>query len=662
MLPRPFTTTPAGAGTSRRSVLRAAAGLAALPLVAALPATDASAASTDAAQGTAFTPGEPWRDTAGNVIQAHGGQVVAAQDKDGARIWYWYGEDRSNGYYNSPGVHVYSSHDLRNWADEGLALRAMESADQFDSDTYFSTLYADYDADQRAAVYRDLGTHQVSTSVNPAIIERPKVIRNARTGKWVMWIHADGPSASSNAQYAKARAGVAVADSPTGPFRYIDSYRLHVAPEGEDNYYPSSPGMARDMNLFVDDDGTAYIIYSSEENYSLFVSRLDADYTYLATAPEQAVKGVDFTRPYIGAHREAPALFKFDGTYYLITSGATGWDPNPASYATATDILGEWTDHGNPATDTGASTTYTSQSTSVIPVDPKAGKYVYMGDRWTPSDLANSPYIWLPLRFGEGDSMTLPWLDSWTLEDDLTAQARYTVDAELPAHVWLGTTPDLPSTVAYVSGGRQRVSRVTWDTSGLVRPGLCTVTGTLVDFAGRTFTRDLLVVPKRLRYAVNAGGNTTDDWNRIVAVARRSGTVLNSVPEQALGADATTGATWGYTGEGSKARSVSGGDIYTTLRYAVSGRTLTYTLGGLDTSRRYTVHTGYYDPWPWANRAARVTVNGTVVDEQRLFTDEPVAGAYTGISPDADGVITLDVIPTRSPDIQLSWVMVAEER
>ncbi|MFF1359671.1 glycoside hydrolase family 43 protein [Streptomyces sp. NPDC058297] len=648
---------------SRRSVLRAAAGLAALPLVAALPATHASAASADTGGDTStpFTPGQPWRDTAGNVIQAHGGQVVAATDEAGARIWYWYGEDRSNGYYNSPGVHVYSSRDLHHWTDEGLALRAMESADQFDTDAYFASLYADYDADQRAAVYRDLGTKQVSSTVNPAIIERPKVIHNARTGKWVMWIHADGSSATSGAQYAKARAGVAVSDSPTSPFRYIDSYRLHVAPEGEDNYQPDNPGMARDMNLFVDDDGTAYIIYSSEENYSLFVSRLDADYTYLATAPDKAVKGVDFTRPYIGAHREAPALFKFGGTYYLITSGATGWDPNPASYATATDILGEWTDHGNPATGDGASTTYKSQSTSVIPVDAKAGKYVYMGDRWTPSDLANSPYIWLPLRFGEGDSMTLPWLDSWTLEDDLTAQARYTVNAGLPGHVWLGAAPDLPRTVSYTSGGERRTSRVTWDTSALTRPGMCPVTGTLVDFGGRTFTRDLLVVPKRLRYAVNAGGDTTDDWTRLVAVARRSGTVLNSVPEQALGKDAATGAIWGYTSEGSKARNVSGGDLYTTLRYAVSGRTLTYTMGGLDPSRTYTVHAGYYDPWPWANRAARVTVNGEVVDGQRLFTDAPTAGAYTGVTPNADGAITLDVIPTRSSDIQLSWVMVAEE-
>ena len=252
-----------------------------------------------------FRPGEPWLDTNGQVIQAHGGQVVAATDEAGERIWYWYGEDRTNRYHGSPGVHVYSSHDLYNWTDEGLALRAMETADQFETDPYFVDLYAGYTDQERAAVYRDLDTVQTDPAVNPAIIERPKAIYNAGTGQWVMWIHADGPSATSNAQYAKANAGVAVSDSPTGPFRYIDSYRLHVAPPGEPNHQPDNPGMARDMNLFVDDDGTAYIIYSSEENYSLFISRLDSDYTQLATPAEAAVPGVDFVRPYVGVHREA---------------------------------------------------------------------------------------------------------------------------------------------------------------------------------------------------------------------------------------------------------------------------------------------------------------------------------------------------------------------
>lgn len=90
--------------------------------------------------------------------------------------------------------------------------------------------------------------------------------------------------------------------------------------------------MARDMNLFTDDDGTAYIVYSSEENLTLNISRLNDSYTYLATEPDEAVYGVDYIRLFPGAQREAPALFKRDGVYYLMTSGCTGWAPNQARY------------------------------------------------------------------------------------------------------------------------------------------------------------------------------------------------------------------------------------------------------------------------------------------------------------------------------------------
>ncbi|MGW5362558.1 glycoside hydrolase family 43 protein [Actinopolymorpha pittospori] len=603
-----------------------------------------------------FRPGQPWLDDQGRTIQAHGGQVVVSKDAAGETLYYWYGEDRSNGYSDSPGIHVYSSRDLYNWKDEGLALRSMQSPDQFTTDPYFTELYAGYDDTQEQAVYRDLGTRRVSPDVTPAILERPKVIYNARTHTWVMWVHADGPSETSNAQYAKARAGVAVSDSPTGPFRWIDSYRLHVAPAGEPNYQPDNPGMARDMNLFVDDDGSAYIIYSSEENYSLFISKLNDDYTYLATPPESAAKGVDFIRPYIGAHREAPAIFKFAGTYYLITSGATGWDPNPASYATATSILGEWTDHGNPTSGPGADTTYSSQSTSVVPVGPAGGRFVFMGDRWTPDTLGSSPYVWLPIRFGEGDSMAVDWRDAWTL-DDLAPQQRYTVDAAMPDFVWLGDSRKLPRRVKVTRNGVTTVSGVSWDTSTLGQPGPATVTGTL-HTGGQTFTRTVLVVPHGLRYVVNAGEQATPDWRGIMAVAGEEGTVLNSVPEQPLGADPSTGATWGYVSEESKAKETTDGDLYTTLRYAVSHRDLSYHFSDLDPDRTYTVHVGYYDPWPWANRAARVSINGTVVDQQRLFTSQYTAGAYAGIRSTPDGEVTLTLTPTRSPDIQVSWVMI----
>lgn len=646
-------TTPLPRPPRRRAVL--AAALVAPPL--AMLATSAAHAEGPAASDGTFTPGEPWFDTSGHVIQAHGGQVIISEDADGP-LYHWYGEDRSHGYGSSPGVHVYSSRDLYSWTDEGLALRALATAEEIDTDPYFTALYGGYSEEQKAAVVRDLLTTAPPESSAPAaILERPKVLHNAAQGTWVMWVHADGPSETSDAQYAKANAGVAISESPTGPFRWIDSYRLHHAPEGEPNWQPDNPGMARDMNLFLDDDGTAYIIYSSEENYSLFVSRLDEHFTALATPPDTAVKGVDFIRPYIGAHREAPALFKRAGTYYLITSGATGWEPNPAQYATASEILGEWTDHGSPVSGVGAGDTFGSQPTNVIPVDPENGTFLYMGDRWTPSDLKNAPYVWLPLRFGEGSEMSLTWKDSWRWEEQ-PYQPVYTVDVDLPASVRLGEAQKLPRNgTLHIEGGSTSTRRITWD-ARLDRPGLVGITGTLSGGEGLTVRREVLVVPRHMAYLVNAGGEATGDYLALREHAQGK-KLRNSVADQPYGPDPATGAVWGHQG---RSQSAGGGtdSMDHSLRYATDHDDLVYRFANLPRGS-YTVHVGYYDPWPWAHRAAEVRVNGAVVESERLFTSVPEAAAYTGIGVGDDGEIALALHPTRSPDIQVSWIAVVAE-
>ncbi|MET7280601.1 glycoside hydrolase family 43 protein [Kribbella sp. NPDC005582] len=606
-----------------------------------------------------FRPGAEWRDTNGQVIQAHGGQVVPATDHRGRRIWYWYGEDRSKGYYDSPGVHVYSSYDLYNWTDQGLALRAMSSPDQFENDKYFSKLYKKYSPAQKDVVWRDLSTNSVRTDgwAKPSILERPKVIYNKATRKWIMWVHSDGPSSpTSTSTYARAEAGVAIADSPTGPFRWIDSYRLNRVPTdsvpwcGTGSAFDPAGGMARDMNLFVDDDGKAYIIYSSEENRTMYISKLDRDYTYLSAKPENAVQGKDFVRTLACNQREAPAMFKSEGRYYLLTSGATGWDANPARYATSSTVLGQYADQGNPITGAGAANTYSSQSTNVITVDAKRNKFLFMGDRWTPSDLANAPYVWMPMSFGEGGSLSVGPDQEWTL-DDLAPYRRWTVETPLPDHVLLGDTSSLPATVQVRTGSRTQTLAVTWDASSVAKPGTASLRGTLAD--GRTFTRTIVVAPRNLRYAVNAGGIATADWQ----VLTKTASLLNSTPDQPLGADPATGKTWGFTGASAPAGPANG-DLYSTLRYAKNHESLVYTFSGLEPGT-YTVHAGYFDPWPWANRAAQVSINGTIVDQQRLFTGTNEAAAYGGIVVGADGTITVTVAPTRSPDIQISWLMVS---
>ena len=89
--------------------------------------------------------------------------------------------------------------------------------------------------------------------------------------------------------------------------------------------------MSRDMTLYVDEDGKAYHIYSSEENLTLQIAELSDDYlshtgNYVRVAP--------------AGHNEAPAIFKKDGTYWMITSGCTGWAPNEARMFSSSSIFG----------------------------------------------------------------------------------------------------------------------------------------------------------------------------------------------------------------------------------------------------------------------------------------------------------------------------------
>lgn len=361
---------------------------------------------------SAFQVGKPWTDDEGNLIQAHGGQVQRLPVRDEAtgkmvEKWWWVGEDKSAGYRG--GIRAYSSEDLYNWHFEGVVMRNVDSRKQLEEEDYFKELYGDYTSEQLDNVYRSL-------SSETAVVERPKMLYNEKTDTYVIWFHADGPTEYSDSNYAAASAGVAVSSSPNGPFRFIDRYRLNTCPEDQEDFYPESKGMARDMNLFVDTDGTAYIIYSSEENLTLYISKLNEEYTYLATDPEKAVYGVDFIRLFPGAQREAPALFIRDGEYYLVTSGCTGWAPNQARYYRADSVLGEWVNCGDPCVGDDKMTTFDSQSTCVFLADEESGTYIYMGDRWNSEDLANSRYIWLPVEFGEEGGMYLNYQEKWSLE------------------------------------------------------------------------------------------------------------------------------------------------------------------------------------------------------------------------------------------------------
>lgn len=311
-----------------------------------------------------IVPGAVWYDVEGNPINAHGGGIMY---HDG--VYYWYGEYKGDSTYlldwvktwecwraDAGGVSCYSSKDLVNWKFEGVVLPTVPQDEQ-----------------------SDLHPSQV--------IERPKVIYNDKTKKFVMWMHVESPN------YEKAHAGVAVSDSPTGLFTYLGSFK----PNGEDS---------RDQTIFKDDDGRAYQIYSSEWNNTLYIGLLNDEYIQHT--------GI-YTRNFINQSREAPAVFKHQGKYYLISSGCTGWDPNVAECAVADSMLGEWKVIGNPCIGEGADSTYYAQSTFVLPVAGREGKFVAMFDRWNKTDLIESRYVWLPLTFQNGEPV-IEWKKEWIFD------------------------------------------------------------------------------------------------------------------------------------------------------------------------------------------------------------------------------------------------------
>lgn len=359
-------------------------------------------ASCDKPEGplSSFTPGQLWLDNNGVHINAHGGGFLF---KDG-RYW-WFGEHKVEGDAGNRaqvGVRCYSSKDLYNWRDEGIALAVVED------DT-------------------------LSPIAKGAIIERPKVIYNEKSGKYVMWFHLE----LKGQGYSAAQCGVAVSDNVAGPYKFVRNGRVNPGVwasnampfhktdnngEHDESFSGSTASkhcdslnlhgrdfgggqMSRDMTLFVDDDGKAYHIYSSEENSTTHIAELTDDYT--------AHSG-KYIRAFVNRYMEAPAICKRNGKYYFIGSGCTGWAPNMARSAVADNIMGEWTELESPCIGENSEITFGGQSTYIIPVDGKRDAYIFVADIWRPENAIDGRYMFLPMTF-EGDQIRLKWSDQWDM-------------------------------------------------------------------------------------------------------------------------------------------------------------------------------------------------------------------------------------------------------
>lgn len=370
------------------------------------PAPTPSAQPVDAIRS-----GEIWFDETGGRINAHGAGILIHDGR------YWlFGEHKVEGELGNSaqvGVHCYSSADLYNWRDEGIALPVSDDP--------------------------------ASPIARGCILERPKVLHNAKTGKFVMFFHLEG--AQSN--YRDAKTGIAIADEVAGPYRFVRAARpnagawpsnvadadkkplsdaerkaldeMFAAGKIKTGWTPDYPTNllyradfeggqeARDMTLFQDDDGRAYHIYSSESNGTLHIAPLTDDYLDWDGS---------YARAFPGRYYEAPAIFKRDGKYWLFASGCTGWDPNAARLAVADDVLGPWKELGNPCrgTEEEVAKTFWSQSSYVLNV-PEKNICVFIGDRWNPKNAIDGRYIWFPIQFDADGVPFLERRDEWRFDD-----------------------------------------------------------------------------------------------------------------------------------------------------------------------------------------------------------------------------------------------------
>ena len=338
--------------------------------------------------------GELWYDDGGRHINAHGGGVMKYED-----TYYWFGEHKDDRTSDAMvGVMCYSSKDLVNWRNCGVALSVTEPAPNQGNNRNFRRRGATTDSDIERG----------------CILERPKVIYNPVTKKFCMWFHLELKGQGYNA----ARYGVAVADRPEGPYKFLYSSRANAgtwpvegSPMHFDEYLKRDFGtgqMSRDMTLFVDDDGKAYHIFSSEENFTLHIAELTADYLHHTGR---------YTRVAPGGQNEAPAIFKHDGTYWMITSGCTGWAPNEARMFSAPSIWGPWTQHPNPCRGPLEEKTFNGQSTFILEVrsENQEVRHIFMADIWRPHRPRDARYIWLPIEFENGKPV-VHWRDEWLLK------------------------------------------------------------------------------------------------------------------------------------------------------------------------------------------------------------------------------------------------------
>ena len=276
---------------------------------------------------TTITNGNLWITADGDTVQAHAPGFLKIKD-----TWYMVGEDRSREW--RPDVNLYSSRDLQNWSFEKKIIA-------------------------NGVTSPDLGSTRM--------IERAKLLYNKKTKRYVVWCHWE----SSN--YGASEAACFSSDRIDGTYRLEWSGR----PLGI---------KSRDCNVFVDTDGTAYFISTTEENQHLGLFRLSDDYLSI----------VEHTQLFPWQRREAPAIVKLDQKYFMFSSACTGLAPNQCKLSWSHDLKTGWSTLENIGDDKA----FRTQPAAILEIKgSKDTTYLYVGDRWKDPNLAQSKTIIFPVTF-----------------------------------------------------------------------------------------------------------------------------------------------------------------------------------------------------------------------------------------------------------------------
>jgi hypothetical protein len=324
----------------------------------------ASGGASGGGTGTLIQNDVFWKDTSGNPIYSQGGGVLKVGD-----TYYWYGvkyngapsyvtslHENSDTSFNA--VTVYSSSDLATWKFENEVLSADASGTEIAGSSWIGRLGVAY---------------------------------NANTRKFVLVSQYQG-SAGTGELFATS-------DTPTGTFTF-DHLQAAVT-----NVANTTTG---DQTLFVDDDGSAYVICSSSMGRSnLYVAPL---------RPSDFLNVEPATRIFGGAGREGNAMFKYGGRYYFCSSDLHGWNASHTYCISATNISGPY---GSEfvMTNTDSDFSHVTQTGFFVTVTGTAGSFViFAGDRW--ADFAGNGLglnQWMPVTF-DGDSPVFQSLSEWSID------------------------------------------------------------------------------------------------------------------------------------------------------------------------------------------------------------------------------------------------------